>query len=245
MSDHTKCSRLGQGKQRGPKTNDDYFAIYSLKSINFLKFYVELFRINTRTYRFTRYIVRNATGMVGTLKPVGKNSLQCYGMWIASFLELPTPELYTSHFLKRTAATLIANAGGTTLQIQRAGNWRSLRVAEGYAARGRVAKRATSDLIGLLEVSPEQRMTAAITTLTVRQSTEIVEPVAETTQEPPGKIQKAEQQYNFTFDFRRATSINLATFQLCNSAINPSVSTNLTTSNESSSIVSAVASDSV
>lgn len=52
MSDHIKCSRIGQGKQWGPKTNDDYFAIYSMESINFLKFYVELFHIETRTGRF-------------------------------------------------------------------------------------------------------------------------------------------------------------------------------------------------
>lgn len=32
LSDHVKCDRVGQGKQREPKTGDEYFCIYSEKN---------------------------------------------------------------------------------------------------------------------------------------------------------------------------------------------------------------------
>lgn len=81
-----------------------------------------------------------------------------FGYHIASFLSIDNPECFTSHFSKRTADTLIANASGTTLQIQRAGNWRSPRVAEQYVARSTATKKTTSHLIGL----SEPKVTAAI-----------------------------------------------------------------------------------
>ncbi len=218
--------------------------IYSQEIINLLKTYVELFPIENRTGRLVRYILKDRNVLTGSAKPVGKNSLKDYGSYIATFLRLPNPECYTSHFSKRTAATLIANAGGTTLQIQRAGNWRSPRVAEGYVARSLVSKRTTSDLIGLLEDNAstdidEQRPGVENTSLTVRSR----EQPEEIQQEPVAKVQRAEQQYNFNFNFQGANGISLANFQLCNSSINPSVSTNTTTSRESNTVVSALTTD--
>jgi hypothetical protein len=81
------------------------------------------------------------------------------------------------------------------------------------------------------------------TSLIVRPNDDTISSNDDNFKESAAKVSKAEQQYNFTFDFRGATSINLANFQLCNSSIHPSVSTNTTTSRESSTIVNALSTD--
>lgn len=60
MSDHIKCNRINQGMQKNPKTNDDFFSIYSEEIIRLLKTYVELFPIQQRTGRFKRYIQKDS-----------------------------------------------------------------------------------------------------------------------------------------------------------------------------------------
>lgn len=122
--------------KKGPRLNDDWFGIYSDAECKLIQQYVELFPSIKRKGRFIRYLNMNNNGvMVGTQRPVGKNPMAEYRQRISVFLRLDNCDSYTSHLTKRTAGTLIANAGGTTLQLQRAGNWRSPRVAEGNYVR--------------------------------------------------------------------------------------------------------------
>lgn len=187
LSAHVKCSRIAQGKQRGRKTGDEYFCIYSEDVINLLKQYVELFPIEMRKGRLVRYvIVSGSGGLTGTLRPIGKNTLQDYGKFIAAFL---------------------AKSGATTIQLQRAGNWMSPRVAEGYVGRSLVSKKATSDVIGLLlnaeSSSSETTATTSNASLIVRatghrqeepEPEQVREPEREREQEPGTKIARTEPQ---------------------------------------------------
>ncbi len=150
-----------------------------------------------------------------------------FGFHIATFLQIDNPESFTSHFGKRTAGTMIANAGGTTLQLQRAGNWKSPRVAEGYVALSTATKKTTSNLIGLLEPK---------TSLVVKQDedSKLEEPLLK-------KVtpDKPEPVYSFTFDFRGSTGVNLSNFSLCNSSIQPQIANN----NSTTSVVPTITND--
>jgi integrase len=45
---------------------------------------------------------------------------------------LQEPELYTGHSFRRSAATMVLDAGGDILTLKRAGGWKSSGIAEGY-----------------------------------------------------------------------------------------------------------------
>lgn len=51
---------------------------------------------------------------------------------IAKFLGLPDADLYTGHSFRRSAATMVVNAGGDLLILKCVGGWKSSTVAEGY-----------------------------------------------------------------------------------------------------------------
>lgn len=67
-----------------------------------------------------------------TVQPVGINTLSRIPSQIASFLKLPDAESYTGHSMRRSSATLLANAGGDIITLKRHGGWRSSSVVEGY-----------------------------------------------------------------------------------------------------------------
>ena len=70
--------------------------------------------------RFFRRILGNKIGeLVGTLRHVGKNYCAKIGQNIANFLGLKHPKSYTGHCWRGTAATILAEEGLTTQQIQR------------------------------------------------------------------------------------------------------------------------------
>ncbi|KAJ8974673.1 hypothetical protein NQ317_018511, partial [Molorchus minor] len=54
------------------------------------------------------------------------------GKCIASYLELPDVACYTGHCLRRSSATLLADAGVDITTIKRHAGWKSTTVAEGY-----------------------------------------------------------------------------------------------------------------
>jgi len=51
--------------------------------------------------------------LVATKQKVGKNTIAEYGKDIAKYLQLPEPEKYTGHFIRRTVTTLAAESGLT------------------------------------------------------------------------------------------------------------------------------------
>ncbi|KAM9980821.1 hypothetical protein ACTFIY_003127 [Dictyostelium cf. discoideum] len=66
---------------------------------------------------------------------------------LAKHLNLPDPESYTSHSLRVSSATALAESGGTILQLKSHGGWSSDKAAEGYI---RVSKKAKTDVASKL-----------------------------------------------------------------------------------------------
>ncbi|KAJ8975260.1 hypothetical protein NQ317_012476, partial [Molorchus minor] len=67
-------------------------------------------------------------------QPVGKNTMG--EIWcpsvVVSYLKLPDVACYTGHCLRRSSATLLADAGVDITTIKRHAGWKSTTVAEGY-----------------------------------------------------------------------------------------------------------------
>jgi integrase len=69
-----------------------------------------------------------------TRQPIGINTIAKYPKMIAEFLDLPHPEKFTSHAIRRTAATWMSNNGVGLINLKRFGGWRSDTAAQGYIA---------------------------------------------------------------------------------------------------------------
>lgn len=70
-----------------------------------------------------------------TRQPVGINSMGKVPNTIATWLELPQPELYTGHSFRRTSATFLADGGGNESDLMRHGGWKSATVARSYVEK--------------------------------------------------------------------------------------------------------------
>ncbi|KAJ8979013.1 hypothetical protein NQ317_012708, partial [Molorchus minor] len=64
--------------------------------------------------------------------PVVKNTMGKIPSVVASYLKLPDVACYTGHCLRRSSATLLADAGVDITTIKRHAGWKSTTVAEGY-----------------------------------------------------------------------------------------------------------------
>jgi hypothetical protein len=84
-------------------------------------------------------------------KPLGEHSIAQCTISVATFLRLEKPEQYTSHSYKHSAATLIADNNGSTMQLKNAGGWKSEKVAEGYVQKSTRTKKRAAELIGLFD----------------------------------------------------------------------------------------------
>lgn len=78
---------------------------------------------------------------------IGINSFGKMGKTIATYLNLPDPELYTGHCFRRTSATILVDAGGDITALKRHGGWKSTAVAEGYIDNSIQNKMAVSNKI--------------------------------------------------------------------------------------------------
>ncbi|KAJ8983397.1 hypothetical protein NQ317_010490, partial [Molorchus minor] len=65
-------------------------------------------------------------------QPVGKNTMGKIPSVVASYLKLPDVACYTGHCLRRSSATLLADAGVDITTIKRHAGWKSTTVAKGY-----------------------------------------------------------------------------------------------------------------
>ncbi|KAJ8976803.1 hypothetical protein NQ317_018462 [Molorchus minor] len=65
-------------------------------------------------------------------QPVGKNTMGKIPSVVASYLKLPDVACYTGRGLRRSSATLLADAGVDITTIKRHAGWKSTTVAEGY-----------------------------------------------------------------------------------------------------------------
>nr|KAJ8914199.1 hypothetical protein NQ315_015972 [Exocentrus adspersus] len=81
---------------------------------------------------------------------VGINTISKTFSKVASFLGLPDPERFTGHGMRRSSATLLANAGGDITTVKRHGGWKSTTVAENYIEESLSSKMAIAEKIQVL-----------------------------------------------------------------------------------------------
>jgi integrase len=70
--------------------------------------------------------------VVGTNKNIGHNVTAHYPAAAASYIGLENPELFTGHSLRRTSATVMADAGLSLMQIKCTTGHRSDTVVQGF-----------------------------------------------------------------------------------------------------------------
>lgn len=81
-----------------------------------------------------------------TEQRVGVKNMQGFYGEIAEWLQLPQPKSYTSHGVRRFAATNASDHGASTTQLQQLGGWRNPAMPVRYAAQSKITKRHLSDL---------------------------------------------------------------------------------------------------
>ncbi|KAJ8980320.1 hypothetical protein NQ317_009342 [Molorchus minor] len=85
-----------------------------------------------RTDELVNLTVDDIEDVRSSLIPVGKNTMGKIPSVVASYLKLPDVACYTGHCLRRSSATLLADAGVDITTIKRHAGWKSTTVAEGY-----------------------------------------------------------------------------------------------------------------
>lgn len=92
---------------------------------------------------------------------VGYSNVRSIPRIVSKFLGIPIPVRYTGHALRRTSATLLADAGADLLQIKKHGGWKSSTVAEGYVDQGHPAKlKAAHKILGVRNTTAETPSTS-------------------------------------------------------------------------------------
>lgn len=101
------------------------------------------------TAKFWQYCTKNSEGKVVMKKnaPIGKNMLRGAPKKIANFLKLQSPQKFTGHCFRRTAATLAANNGATNIQLQKAFRWSSPSMANRYVENSNLSRNLSARLI--------------------------------------------------------------------------------------------------
>ena len=74
--------------------------------------------------------------------------------YIATLLEKPNADKFTGHLLRKTATTLLVDAGVTRENLKQFGRWKSDMVAEGYIDESMVDKESLTCAIQKGEVAP-------------------------------------------------------------------------------------------
>ncbi|KAM9986432.1 hypothetical protein ACTFIY_010847 [Dictyostelium cf. discoideum] len=118
---------------------DEYFALTSHLKTDAKLF--SLFCIRSKKYKN---------------QPMGIHTIQGVPQDIAIHNNLDDPLLYTSHSLRVSAATALAEKGATALQLQNFGGWKSIAVAEGYI---RESAKTKKDIALLLSGAPKEDTT--------------------------------------------------------------------------------------
>lgn len=127
----THCNDLGSAVLINiPDTKTKISRKFSITGhfYNIFKKYADLRPQNVSTSSF---FLNYQTGKC-TVQKVGLNKLGCMGKTIASYLNLPSPELYTGHCFRRSSATILVDSGENITSLKRHGGWKSTAVAEGY-----------------------------------------------------------------------------------------------------------------
>lgn len=100
----------------------------------------------------------------------GINSCYKAATAVAGYLKLANPSSYTSHSIRRTSATNMADAGGNINDLMRFFGWRSVATAQGYLDK---SKTLLQELSGLLAgTGPTPPATSAVPAKDLLHSTE-------------------------------------------------------------------------
>lgn len=91
-----------------------------------------------------------------TQQPIGKNTLAKVPSKIATHLGLPNPNQYTGHSLHVTSATILADAGVSTLNLKKHAGWKSDAIAEGYL---RESKNNKVEIANVISEDSNQQVT--------------------------------------------------------------------------------------
>ncbi|KAJ8912180.1 hypothetical protein NQ315_006147, partial [Exocentrus adspersus] len=83
-------------------------------------------------------------------QPIGKNMFGKIPSKISMYLGLPNPSSYTGYCLRRTSATVLADAGASVTNLKRHGGWKSSTVAEGYLEESISLKNKTERMLSTL-----------------------------------------------------------------------------------------------
>ncbi len=111
--------------------------------------YFNCFLEEDRQGRFFRKLnfLKKENKIVGCKVVVGKNTLRNYPKQIALRLGLPNHSKFTSHSLKRSGITFMANSGMNVNEIKRHTGHKSDKVVEGYVYNSLLQKRKASDAL--------------------------------------------------------------------------------------------------
>ena len=160
-----------RSKQRGLTRDSDKNALITGRiEVDCLKMYLSTFESGMRDAaegRLWRKLTANKEGkLLATKQKVGKNTIANYGKDIARYLQLPEPEKYTGHFIRRTVTTLAAESGLTVQQIKCLTGHKSDAVVQGYIDNSNAMKVTGSRSIEL-EPAKRQRIDPPAATDTV------------------------------------------------------------------------------
>ena len=90
--------------------------------------------------------------LVATQSVIGKNVTSNFGKDIARDLGLPTPEMYTGHWIRRQTCSMMANAGCTLSEIKSVSKHKSDRTVQGYIDSAIPMKIKASESVALAGV---------------------------------------------------------------------------------------------
>jgi hypothetical protein len=80
-------------------------------------------------------------------QPCGRSFFLEVPKTIAKWLNKPDWKKHTGHSIRRTAATWLANAGASNVELKKFGRWKSDTVAQGYVDRSEFHKRKLATMI--------------------------------------------------------------------------------------------------
>jgi hypothetical protein len=122
--------RVFRQKQHGPKT-EDHFQIFETTCLEVIDNYLKCFPNSVeRKGRFFRKV--DPKTMLAFNRPLGEKTVAKASLAIAKFLNLQNPGGYTSHSFRTSTATIMADSGASSVQIQNAANWSSQTTAVGF-----------------------------------------------------------------------------------------------------------------
>lgn len=132
-----------------PETKTDkkrVFTIIEEKEMGCLKLTRKYLSLRPQSCSERRLFLNYRNGRC-TAQPVGKNTFGKIPSTIATFLGLRDANKYTGHCLRRTSATLLADAGCSMTMLKRHGGWKSTTVVEGYLEDSICSKNKISKIL--------------------------------------------------------------------------------------------------